>query len=340
MDEPTARLPAEDAAALLALMRRLSQRGTAIVFVSHFLEEVLSVAHRITVLRDGRLIRTMDADGQTPDDLVTAMLGREATLAFPAKQPPAAGAPLTLSVRNLSGANGVRGVSLSIRQGEIVALAGMVGSGRSEVARVIFGADPRTGGDVELDGRSLAPRSPREAIRAGVAYLPESRKDLGLFLSRSSGQNVTAAHLGSVSSRGLLSARAELREARSVMTRLEVKPGDPQQPVRTLSGGNQQKVLFAKWLWRRPKVLIADEPTRGVDVGAKFAIYQLLVELAESGMAILLISSDLEEVLGLAHRAVVLRRGRQVATLAGDELNEETILRAALATESAERVAA
>jgi ABC-type sugar transport system ATPase subunit len=329
MDEPTARLPSHDAAALLDLMRLLAQRGTAIVFVSHFLEEVLSVADRVTVLRDGHHVETVDAAGRTPDDLVTTMLGRQATLAFPVKRAPHADARVVLSLEGLSGANGVRDVSLSVREGEIVALAGLVGSGRSEVGRLVFGADARTGGTIELDGRPLRPRAPRDAIARGVAYLPESRKDAGLFLSRSSCENITLPYLATVSRMGCVSRRAELRESQAILDRLAVKPASPRREVRTLSGGNQQKVLFAKWLWHRPRLLIADEPTRGVDVGAKFAIYELLCELAASGMAILLISSELEEVLGLAHRVVVMRRGRHVTTLAGDRLDEDSILRAA-----------
>jgi ABC-type sugar transport system ATPase subunit len=333
MDEPTARLPGDDARALLALMRRVSRGGTAIVFVSHFLEEVLAVADRISVLRDGRLVKATDAEGQSPDDLVTAMLGREATLGFPAKMAPDAAAPVVLSVRGLSGVSGVRDVSLSVARGEIVALAGLVGSGRTEVARLIFGADARTGGEVEIEGRPLAPRSPREAIAQGVAYVPESRKDLGLFLSRSSAENITLPYLRTVSRAGLLSSGAEARAASPILQQLAVRPASPRRQVRTLSGGNQQKVLFAKWLWKRPCLLIADEPTRGVDVGAKFAIYELLAELAASGMAILLISSEMEEVLGLAHRVVVMRRGRQIASLEGDAVCEDAILRASFASE-------
>jgi ABC-type sugar transport system ATPase subunit len=333
MDEPTARLPQADTNALLDLMRRIAGRGTSVVFVSHFLEEVLSVADRITVLRNGRLIETVEASGKTADDLVTAMLGREANLSFPPKQPPGDEAPVVLSVRGLSGESGVEKASLTVRRGEIVGLAGLVGSGRSELARLIFGADPRTGGDVELNGQPLEARSPREAIARGVAYVPESRKDLGLFLSRSSCDNVTLPHLGAVSRAGLLSSGNERREARSILDRLGVQPADPRRLVRTLSGGNQQRVLFAKWLWQRPHLLLADEPTRGVDVGAKFAIYELLVDLAASGMAILLISSELEEIMGLSHRVVVMRRGRPVARFDHQDLNEDTILRAAFAAE-------
>jgi ABC-type sugar transport system ATPase subunit len=333
MDEPTARLPRSDTDALLDLMSRIAARGAAVVFVSHFLEEVLFVANRITVLRNGRLIETVAASDKTAEDLVTSMLGREANLSFPPKRPADDDAPVVLSVRDLSGGNGVAEASLTVRRGEIVGLAGLVGSGRSELARLIFGADPRTSGDAELNGQPLDARSPREAIARGVAYLPESRKDLGLFLSRSNGDNVTLPHLDAVSRGGLLRSGAERREARLILDRLGVQPADPRRLVRTLSGGNQQRVLFAKWLWQRPHLLIADEPTRGVDVGAKFAIYELLAELAASGMAILLISSELEEIMGLSHRVVVMRRGRLVARFDHHDLSEDMILRAAFAAE-------
>jgi ABC-type sugar transport system ATPase subunit len=328
MDEPTARLARDDAVALLELMRRVTQRGTAIVFVSHFLEDVLAVADRVTVLRDGRLVETFVASGQTADDLVTAMLGREATVGFPPKHLPAADAEEVLSVRGLCGHTGVDNVSFSIRRGEILGLAGLIGSGRTEVARLIFGADRRSAGSVELEGEPLTPRSPREAIRRGVAYVPESRKDSGLFLSRSIADNVTVPYLNALSSWGILRPRREARQAEPILNRAGVNPPSPKREVRTLSGGNQQKVLFAKWLWQQPKLLIADEPTRGVDVGAKFAIYQLLTDLAQAGLAILLISSELEEVLGMCHRVLVMRRGRPSAVFEDADLSEERVLRA------------
>jgi len=337
MDEPTARLAKHEAENLLAVMRRLSAAGTAIVYVSHFLEEVLSIATRVTVLRNGALVTTVDPADATPDSLVTLMLGREATLAFPPRRLPPADAPEVLSVRELAGdgAVPVHDVTLSVRRGEIVALAGLVGSGRSEVARLIFGADRRAHGVVALDGEPIELRSPREAIRHGIAFLPESRKDQGLFLAFSSRENVTLPHVEDVSPLGVIARRAEWREAAAVLERVGVNPSSPGTRVDALSGGNQQKVMFAKWLWRTPRLLIVDEPTRGVDVGAKAAIYELLVGLAAEGMAILLVSSELEEVLGLAHRVVVMRRGRPAATLEPDRIAEDAILRAAFGSDDA-----
>jgi ABC-type sugar transport system ATPase subunit len=330
MDEPTARLAGDEAANLLRIIRRLAAGGTTVVYVSHFLEEVLTVSDRITVLRNGAVVAAaVGARRETAESLVAAMLGRAATLSFPDKRPAPDGAPAVLEVRDLAGAGGVSDVTLTVRQGEIVGLAGLVGSGRTELARMVFGADARHAGEIDLDGRPLRLRSSADAIRRGIAYVPESRKDLGLFLRRSNEENVTLSHLGCVCRAGLIVRRRERREADAILRRLGVAPPDPRAQAGTLSGGNQQKVLFAKWLWRTPRLLIAQEPTRGVDVGAKFAIYDMLVELAADGMAILLISSELDEVVGLAHRVVVMARGRATATLEGDEVCEDRILHAA-----------
>ena len=331
MDEPTGRLSDTEAANLLDIMRRLSEGGTTIIYVSHFLEEVLSVASRVTVLRNGELIRTAQADEETQETLVRAMLGRDASLTFPEKRPPEPDTPVVLSVRELAGGDviPVSGISFDVRAGEIVGLAGLVGSGRSEVAKILFAAERRTGGTVELEGRMLQARSPRAAIRRGIALVPENRKEQGLLLRLAVGTNVTLPHLGELTRANVVARRAETRETSAILKRLDVKPANPSVRTQGLSGGNQQKALFAKWLLRPPRVLVADEPTRGVDVGAKFAIYQLLDSLAAEGMAILLISSELEEILGLCHRVVVMHRGRVMAELAGDEITEEAVMRLA-----------
>ena len=329
MDEPTARLDDADSQNLLEIVRRLAENGTGVLLVSHFLGHVLGVADTITVLRNGHVAKSGPAVAETPESLVNAMLGRAATLDFPIKHPPAEDARNVLEVRGLAGAHPVDDVSLTVRQGEIVGLAGLVGSGRTEVARMIFGADRRRAGQINFEGRPVTWSSTRRAIGQGVSYLPESRKDLGLFMQLSSQQNVTLTHLGQVSRLGLLSAGKELAAVRPILEALGVQPADPGVKVGTLSGGNQQKVLFAKWLWQQPRLLIVDEPTRGVDVGAKFAIYEMLARLAREGLAILLISSELEEVVGLCHRVVVLSRGRSVATLGGDDVCESQILHAA-----------
>ena len=329
MDEPTARLDDEESRNLLEILRRLAASGTGIVFVSHFLEHVLDVADTVTVLRNGQVVRSGPAAAESPDSLVTAMLGRAATLNFPAKQPPGNRAPTELEVRGLAGTHPVDDVSFTVRQGEIVGLAGLVGSGRTEVARMIFGADRRRAGEIEFKGRPVVWSSTRRAIDNGVAYLPESRKDLGLFMQLSSQENVTLSDLGRVSRLGFLSGSRERAATQETLNTLAVHPANPGAKVGTLSGGNQQKVLFAKWLWHQPQLLIADEPTRGVDVGAKFAIYEMLARLAADGLAILLISSELEEVVGLSHRVVVMSRGRSVAILDADQVCESKILQAA-----------
>jgi simple sugar transport system ATP-binding protein/ribose transport system ATP-binding protein len=333
MDEPTAALTADEAERLFAVVRSLRDRGTTIVYVSHFLDEVLALVDTVTVLRDGRLVQTSAAAAETASSLVTAMIGRPMDMAFPAKAEPAADAPVVLSVEGLETRGFLRDISFEIRAGEIVGLAGLVGSGRSEVARALFGADPRSAGTIRLDGRLLALGSPRQAVRAGIALVPESRKSQGLLMGRSITENVTLPHLGDVSRGGFVARRQEHRETTAMIERVDVRTLRPSVPVLALSGGNQQKVLFAKWLFRSPRLLIADEPTRGVDVGAKRAIYELLHQLAAQGMAVLLISSELEEVLGLAHRVLVMRGGEVVARLEGAEISENAVMAAAFATE-------
>ncbi len=334
MDEPSAALTADEGARLFEIVRGLKRQGTTIVYVSHFLDEVLSLVDVVTVLKDGKLVRTSPAAVETPDRLVTAMLGRSLELAFPEKAFPPPDAPVVLSVRGLAREGVIHDVSLEVRAGEIVGLAGLIGSGRSEVARAIFGADRRDAGDVELDGRRLMARTPQQAIRAGVAMLPESRKDQGLHMERTLVENVTLPHLGDVSKALFIKTRSEQRRAAKLMRDVDVRAERPTARVATLSGGNQQKVLFAKWLFRRPKLLIADEPTRGVDVGAKQAIYRLIQSLAAEGMAVLLISSEHEEVLGLAHRVLVMRAGSVVAEFDGHDVTEDQVMNAAFATEA------
>jgi ABC-type sugar transport system ATPase subunit len=256
------------------------------------------------------------------------MLGRSLDYVFPEPAPPAKDAPVVLKVRNLSRPGAFSDVSFEIRAGEIVGLAGLVGSGRTEIARGIFGAD-HARGEVELDGHVLRLGSPRNAIRHGAALLPESRKDQGLAMHRSVAENVSIVHLGEVCRTEVIQGRRERRVVAEMLERVRAKVATPSMPVSGLSGGNQQKVALAKWLVQPPKLLIADEPTRGVDVGAKQAIYELLKGLAEGGMAVLLISSEIEEVLGLAHRVLVVRTGRIVAEFEGEAAEEEPIMRAA-----------
>jgi ABC-type sugar transport system ATPase subunit len=339
MDEPTAALPGGESAKLLEIVRGLREAGTTIVYISHFLEEVLDVADTVTVLRNGELIRTSPTRGETPETLVTAMLGRSMSLTFPPKQFPPPDAPVVFSVKGLGRRGIIDDISFDIRAGEIVGLAGLIGSGRSEVARAIFGADRHDTGAITIDGRPVNVDSPDEAVRAGIAMLPESRKDQGLLMSLLISHNVTLPHLERVSQGIVVQGRREYRETKRLLEELDVRPPKPGARVDHLSGGNQQKVLFAKWLFQHPRLLIADEPTHGVDVGAKRAIYQLITSLAEQGMAVLLISSELEEVLGLAHRVLVMRLGRIVADLidspdGSGTLTGDAVMRAAFATEA------
>ena len=332
MDEPTAASTTEEAEQLFRIVRGLHERGTTVVYVSHFLAEVLDLADTVTVLRDGKVVRTAPAAEETPERLVAAMLGRTIELTFPEKQEPALDAPVVLSVRDLSRPPAVKGVSFEIRAGEILGLAGLIGSGRSELARAVFGADRRERGELKLLGRVLRLRSPRDAIGGGVVLLPEDRKAQGLLMKRSVADNVALPYFRALSTAGIVSEPRMRRSARSLMERVDIRAAGPLARVSTLSGGNQQKVLFARWLYRPPQVFIADEPTRGVDVGAKRAIYELIHSLAADGMAVLLISSEYEEVLGLAHRVLVMREGEFVAELVGESMTEDALLNAAFGT--------
>jgi ABC-type sugar transport system ATPase subunit len=329
MDEPTAALRPDEAQSLHRHVKRLRDQGTTVVFISHYLNETLLLADSVTVLRDGRLVRTRAASEETPESLVTAMLGRETDLVFPDKRLPDAGAPVMCSVRGLGRDPAFDDVSFDVRAGEIVGLAGLIGSGRSEVARAVFGADRIDRGAIQIGGRTFAPSSPKDAIRVGIAMLPESRKEQGLLLHRSILENVTLPHLDQLNQAGIVRQKAGERRAGEVVRRVDVRTSGLGAPVATLSGGNQQKTLFAKWLFREPRLLIADEPTRGVDVGAKMAIYRLIASLAEGGMAVLLISSELEEIIGLAHRILVMRDGRIVGQFDGRVATQDDVLKAA-----------
>lgn len=337
MDEPTAALTHAEAAGLFKIIGDLRDRGTTIIYVSHFLEEVLRIADVVTVLKDGHVVRTSPAASETPARLVHGMLGRAMNTTFPEKPPFDSTAPAVLEVRRLHRVPAFDDIEFELRPGEILGLAGLVGSGRTEVARAIFGADPKDGGEVVIDGSQVKIRHPRDAIRAGIAMLPESRKTQGLLMAREVGENITLADLDRLSVGGFIARRRENAEALESARRVDVRPLQlAGRPTSALSGGNQQKVLFAKWLIGNPRVLIADEPTRGVDVGAKRSIYALLTELASRGMAILLISSEIEEVLGLAHRVLVMRGGRIVRELSGEGMTVASAMGAAFGRSSEE----
>jgi ABC-type sugar transport system ATPase subunit len=332
MDEPTASLTADESERLLGVIRSLAADGTAVVLVSHHLDEVLDVCEQVTVMRDGRIVRSGPAGKETAQSLVTAMVGRAVDTTYPDKQLVGSDAPVVLEARSLTRGRAVGDVSLNVRAGEIVGLAGLVGSGRTEVARLIAGADRADEGEILLDGEPLRLRHPRDAARHGIAMVPESRKEEGLLMMRSIRENATLATLPRFSRAGVVERGRERRYAQGLFERLDVRAPGTAARVGSLSGGNQQKVLFAKWLAIEPRMLIADEPTRGIDVAAKREIHGLIAELAAGGMGVLLISSEIDEVLGLAHRVLVMRGGRVVEELAGEAATEERVMRAAFAT--------
>jgi ribose transport system ATP-binding protein len=315
LDEPTAVLAGHEKEGLLDLIRKLAEGGTTVVFVSHFLDEVLSIADRVTVLRDGDLVATDDASNHHPGSLVAMMVGRQVDVMYPALPPVPEDAPVALSVEGLSRGM-VQDVSLQVRAGEILGVAGLVGSGRSELLRMIFGADTPVAGRVVVKGAPLKAPSPARAMAAGLALVPESRKEQGLALTRSVRDNVAVTTLSRRRVGPFARRKAERRAVADVAHRVDLRAKGLGVPIWTLSGGNQQKALFAKWLLTEPSVLLVDEPTRGVDVVAKQQIHGLIIELAASGVAVVVVSSEVEEVLGLSHRVVVMRHGRAVAEFA------------------------
>lgn len=328
MDEPSAALSMHEVYALHGVIRSLSASGKTVILISHFLSEVLDLADTISILRDGRIVRTVPANTETESSLIEGMLGRSLGQAFPDKQLGPPNAPVVLEVDRLSAA-GVHDVSLTLRAGEIVGLAGLVGSGRSEFAHALYGASKVISGSIIIGGVNVTTHRPHESLRQGIAMIPESRKDQGLLMGRPISENVSLASLNVLSHLGVMSSGRERHRVSEALEQVRVKRTSVLTPVSSLSGGNQQKVLFARTALCEPRVLIADEPTRGVDVGSKRMIYDVLVEQAAAGLGIIIISSELEEVLGLAHRVVVMRNGRFVAELSGDEMTQHAVLEAA-----------
>ncbi|MFF7158401.1 ATP-binding cassette domain-containing protein [Streptomyces sp. NPDC008139] len=328
MDEPTSSLTAHETQRLHEVIRHLTAQGRAVVYVSHFLDAVLEVSDTVTVLRDGHKIRTAPAADQTKSSLVEAMLGRELAVTFPPLPPaPAKDVPPLLTVDGLASDRGVRRASFEIRPGEILGLLGLVGSGRTEIARALIGADHATAGTVTLSGRTLRRATPRRSRDEGLVLVPEDRHGQGLVLQRSVTENITLPSLSRFSRFGVIDRRAVGKQVDELVRRLELRPAKPELPVQGFSGGNQQKALIAKWLVGDPKLVILDEPTRGVDVGAKLAIYELIADLAARGIGVLLISSEHEEVLGLAHRAHLVSRGEVLDEVDPRGMAVEDVLR-------------
>jgi rhamnose transport system ATP-binding protein len=333
MDEPTAALSPHEVESLFATVRRMRERGVAIVFISHRLEEVSAIADTVTVLRDGRHVATRPAAELPHGEIVRLMVGRSLDALFPKEE--AAIGDVVLRAQGLSRRGVFAGVSFELRRGEIVGLAGFVGSGRTEVARAIFGIDRLDGGELWIEGRRFRPSSPRAALRRGLAYLPEDRLQQGLVQSMSVATNASMAVLPQLTPGGLLRPGRERALARRFMDELRIKATSPAQVVRSLSGGNQQKVVLSKWLAAEPRILLLDEPTHGVDVGTKADVHRTISHLAAQGLTILLISSELLEILGMSDRILVMREGRLAGELARAEATEERIIQAAAGIEGA-----
>jgi rhamnose transport system ATP-binding protein len=326
LDEPTASLSAHEVDRLFTIVRRLRDRGVAVLFVSHRLGEVFELCDRATVFRDGRHVVTAATRELTTADLVRHMVGRSVSL-FPKVETPIG--DVLLEVDGLARTGEFRDISFAVRAGEIVGLAGLVGAGRTEVARVLFGIDARDAGEVRLAGKPVRFASPSQAMAAGIAYLPEDRHQDGLVLDFSITQNVTLPILPRLFPRLFVSASREDEVAKEYTEQFRVRMTGVDQLVEALSGGNQQKVVLAKWLASKPTVLILDEPTRGIDIGAKVEVHRIISELAASGLAIILISSDLPEVLAMSDRIVVLHEGRVAAELSREAATEEGVMYAA-----------
>jgi rhamnose transport system ATP-binding protein len=329
MDEPTASLPEHEVANLFRVVRELKAQGVGIIYISHRLEELSSLADRVTVLRDGQTVATRAMKEVDKPELIRLMVGREISAIF-SKRGVTQGDVL-LETRGLGCRDtGVRGISLTVRAGEILGLAGLVGAGRTELARILFGLTPASEGEILLQGRSVAIRRPADAVDLGIAYVPEDRRRHGVILEMAVAANATLASLGRISKGGFLDFGRERAIAESYVAKLRIKTPSIDTPVGDLSGGNQQKVALARWLATDPKLIILDEPTQGIDVGAKAEFHRRMVELAERGLGILMISSELPEVLGMSDRVGVLRDGTLAGILPRAEATQERVMALAL----------
>lgn len=332
LDEPTTALSSRETERLFALVRQLRSEGIALIYISHRMAEVYELSDRVAVLRDGTYVGTLTRDELSADSLVKMMVGRDLSSFYKKEHDPhGSRGPVILEVKGLTdGGKRVKPCSFQLHEGEVLGIAGLVGSGRTELARLIYGADPRAGGEVLLEGRPFTPRTPKDALDAGVAYLTEDRKRLGLFLDMSCGENINIGVIDRDASKGgVLNLASARRRATEAFKALRVRAASPLVVVGSLSGGNQQKVLLSRWLEIGPKVLILDEPTRGVDIGAKSEIYRIIDELAQKGIGVIVISSELPEVIGICDRVLVMREGHiegEVGGPSGKPVTQESIM--------------
>jgi ribose transport system ATP-binding protein len=327
MDEPTAALTDQEIARLFQIMTDLKKHGIAIVYVSHRMEEMFQICDKVSVLRDGHFVGERMVRETNFDEIVKLMIGRELHERFPAREvEPGA---VRLQVDDLADENKISHIHFEVRAGELLGVAGLMGSGRSEILRTLFGLKRKTSGQVRLDGAPLNVHSPSDAIAAGIGFVTEDRKSQGLVLGMSVRENATLVHLSDYARAGIVNSRAENEAVQQLISELHIHTRDSELEVKSLSGGNQQKVVFAKWLAKPPKVLLLDEPTRGVDVGGKAEIYQIMNRLAANGTAIVMVSSELPEVLAMSDRILVMNEGRQAAIFDAKKTSQEQIMTAA-----------
>lgn len=327
MDEPTSSLTDRETEVLFELMRSLRAKGVAIIFISHRLEEVFEIADRVTVLRDGKYIGTLSTAETDENEIVRMMVGRELGELYPKAEAQRRG--VVLEVQNLSDARELHGASFTLYRGEVLGIAGLVGAGRTALAETVFGIRKATAGEIRVDGQPVRLHSPNDAIRLGMGLVPEDRKQQGLFLNMAVRENITISAITQVSKFGFLSFARMNELAAEFVKKLDIRTPSPMQKVRNLSGGNQQKVVISRWLTLKPRILILDEPTRGIDVGAKSEIHGLMSQLANEGVGVMMISSELPEVLGVSDRILVMHEGRIVAEFSREEATQDKIMLAA-----------
>lgn len=324
MDEPSAPLTKSEVESMYSMVDKLKNTGVTIIYISHRMDEIFRLTDRVTVMRDGEKVKTLNTNETNLDELVKLMVGRELKETYPARNPCITD-EILLDVQNVSG-NGLTDISFQIRRGEVLGFAGLIGSGRTELAELLFGAKPKESGTIIFKGQEINPKTPREAIDYGIALIPEDRKKQGVLLDISIKENISMAILNRISKATVVNKKEEHRIAEEYEKSIMIKTPTLDQKVKKLSGGNQQKVIIAKWLASHPDLIIFDEPTRGIDVGAKFEIYTLVNSLVESGKTILMISSEMEEIMGMSDRIIVLSEGKMTGMLNRDEFNQETIM--------------
>ena len=329
MDEPTTALTDVETAKLFNVMRKLKSQGIAIIYITHRMDEIFEVCDKVLVLRDGKYIGSTNVSQVTKDDLITMMVGRKLEEQFPHIEIPCG--DVMIEVRGLSYGNRIKDISFNVKKGEILGLAGLMGAGRTEVAKLIFGEFKKSSGEILIEGKKVVLHSPKAAIKAGIAYLSEDRKQEGLNLNMTTGQNMTLCALKQYEKAFLkIDRKKEYEATKEYIDKLFIKTTGPDQMIKNLSGGNQQKVIISKWLMINPRILIVDEPTRGIDVGAKKEIYEILNKLKQQGKAIIVISSDMPEILGITDRILVMHEGEITGELKRREASQESVMKYAL----------